>query len=299
MIRFEIEEDIDYWETMYQEKYKGSKYKKCSKNFSNKIVGKPVENPHIYIIPRQRGGPSYKNVLLEFDEPKDIQFCPISKGYSMQDVCSFTLGPVENHSLNIVNCAFSKCIAISHIDGTGKFNLNSKKYWKKIRKNPLRKIINLSDTTMSIDGEIVNKEKWLEDNIDLWFHDWKRWHDAIRFGSEGSIDWTNGSEILLYCNCIDYSGYNKYMDFVTWKKKCFIEPSYNLFKKENRVIKFLKMLYFDNKISIGLVHPKGSTDKIIKALTPENISDKYNSPHEMISMPYVIAGYLLDVPISF
>ena len=292
-IKFVLEDD--YWENLYQEKYKDNKYKKNTKNFSNKIVGKSVENPNIYIIPRQRGGPSYKNVKLEFDQAEDIQFCPVSKGYSMQDVSSFTLGPVENHSLNIVNCAFSKCISISHIDGSGRFDVKNKKYWKKIKKNPLRRIVNLTETEMSIDGTRVVKKLWLENNKELWYEDWKKWHDAIRFGSEGSFNWTNNSEILLYCNCVDDPNKNEYINFVTWKKEFYIKPSYNLFSKNNKVIEFLKLLYITKKISIGLVHPRACSNTVIKGITPEFITEIYNSPYEMSCMPFVIAGYLLNV----
>ena len=76
------------------------------------LQGKLVESSNIYVIPRQRGGSSYKDVELEFDDANDIQICPISKSYSMQDVSSFTLGPVIWHGLNIVNSAFSKYISI-------------------------------------------------------------------------------------------------------------------------------------------------------------------------------------------
>lgn len=106
----------EYSEKIYQEKYENVKYKKNSKNFSTVIHGKPVELPNIYVIPRQRGGPSYKDVKLELDDANDIQFYPISKGYSMQDVSSFTFAPVVGHGLNIVNRAFSKCISVQHID---------------------------------------------------------------------------------------------------------------------------------------------------------------------------------------
>ena len=98
----------EYWENLYNVKYNGNKYAKNTKNFSKIVYGKQVEKPNIYIIPRQRGGPSYKNVQLEYDNAEDIQFCPVSKGFSMQDVSSFTLGPVVGHGLNVVNCAFSK-----------------------------------------------------------------------------------------------------------------------------------------------------------------------------------------------
>jgi hypothetical protein len=301
-----IEEDIVtmdtntdlYWETVYQEKYNGNKYKKNTKNFSKIIHGKVIENPNIYIIPRKRGGPSYKDVKLEYDNTEDIQFCPISKGYSMQDVSSFTLGPIVNHGLNLINSAFSKSIAIKHIDGSGIYTEKNKKYWKKNRKGAIRNIVNISDNKMKVDGIEVDKIEWLEENKDFWFENWKKWHDSIRLDANGlndSINCINRNEVIIYCNCIDVPNQNVYMDFITWKKKCFIGEAYKLLnKKDNRVMNFLKLLYCEKKISIGLVYPIGKKEDKEKAITPELINYLYNS-HEMTRMCYVVAGYLLGV----
>lgn len=285
------------WNKLYEKKYENVKYKKNSKNFSTIIHGKSVDKPNIYVIPRQRGGPSYKDIQLEYDNTEDIQFCPISKGYSMQDVSSFTLGPVVGHGLNIVNSAFSKCIAIKHIDGSGYYDRNLKKYWKKTKKGPIRNIINLTEKTMSVNGETVNKKKWLEKNKDLWFDDWLKWSDSIRMNPLGDFNWTNDSETIIYCNCIDEDE-NIYMNFVAWKKECYITPAYELFsRKDNKVINFLKLLYHKKKISIGLVHPMAKLEKKEKAITPEYIRSLYDSDKIMTCMPYVVAGYLLGVEI--
>ena len=87
----------------------------------------------------------------------------------MQDVSSFTLGPVVGHGLNVVNSAFSKCIAIKHIDGSGLFTEVNKKFWKKNKKIPVRTIINISNDKMNVDGIIVDKIDWLENNKNLWY----------------------------------------------------------------------------------------------------------------------------------
>lgn len=287
----------EFWNKLYEKKYENVKYKKNTKNFSTVIHGKSVEDPNIYVIPRQRGGPSYKDVQLEYDNVEDIQFCPISKGFSMQDVSSFTLGPVVGHGLNIVNSAFSKCIAIKHIDGSGYYDENLKKFWKKTKKGPIRNIINKSENTMSVDGHTVNKKKWLEKNKDIWFEDWKKWSDSIRMNPLGDFNWSNDSETLIYCDCITNDD-NLYMNFVSWKKECYIKPAYELFNRnDNKVINFLKLLYNTKKISIGLVHPMAKLGKKEKAITTNYIRNLYDSNEIMTCMPYVVAGYLLNVNI--
>jgi len=288
----------DYWEKIYNEKYKGNKYKKNTKNFSKIITGKSCEKPNIYIIPRQRGGPSYKDVELEYDNAEDIQFCPVSKGFSMQDVSSFTLGPVVNHGLNVVNSAFSKCIAIKHIDGSGLYSETNKKFWKKKKGKANRIIVNISDDDMLVNGVTFNKIDWLEKNKDLWFENWKKWHDAIRLNANGNFNWCDDSETIIFCNCIDKPGVNIYMNFVNWKKSCYIAPAYKLFGENNKVIDFLKYLYCEQKISLGLVHPKGRDSHKENAITPGFIKYLYESPYEMACMPYVVAGYLLNVSIN-
>lgn len=292
----EVNED-DYWEMLYKEKYEGNKYAKNTKNFSKVIHGKPTNNPNIYIIPRQRGGPSYKDVKLEYDDANNIQFCPVSKGYSMQDVSSFTLGPVVGHGLNVVNCAFSKSISVKHLDGSGQFSSENKKYWKKNRKGPVRKITNLSEDYMEVDEVIYKKIEWLENNKHLWYDNWIQWHDAIRLCENGNFNWCEDSDVLIFCNCIDTPNVNIYMNFVQWKKTCYIKPAYELFEKNNSVIEFLKMVYHEKKISIGLVHPKGKDKYREKAITAELIRKLYDSEYEMACMPYVVAGYLLNVTI--
>ena len=289
-----------YWENLYNEKYVNNKYKKNSKNFNATIHGNPVEKPNIYIIPRERGGPSYKLVELEHDDVKNIQFCPISKGFSMQDVSSFTMGPIINHGLNLVNSAFSKCIAIKHIDGSGCFSMTNQKFWKKNRKGPQRKITcSSNETSMCVDGVIVNKEEWLKTNQHLWFNDWKKWHDTIRFSANGHFNRCDDSTIIAYCNIIDNPDVPIYLDFISWKKTCYIAPAYELLnKKDNKVMVFLKHVFQEKKVSLGLVHPMGKCGEKERAITSEYITHLYNATDCMACMPYVVAGFLLGVSIN-
>src|SRR5665647_177287 len=128
--------DPEEWERAYQATM-DPKYKKGGRNYSTKIHGKKWTGeggPPIFLIPRERGGPSYKQINLEGCESTDLQFCPISKGFGMQDVSSFTLGPVIGEGLCVVNASFSKVIAVHHIEGGGVLNLTRKNLWKRTSK---------------------------------------------------------------------------------------------------------------------------------------------------------------------
>ncbi|NDF60479.1 MAG: DUF4143 domain-containing protein [Crocinitomicaceae bacterium] len=192
---FSSKSDQD-WEDEYDAKM-DKKYKKNTRNFSTKITGKPTAQPNIYIIPRERGGPSYKDVKLQKDKAEDIQFCPVSKGYSMQDVSSFTLGPVVGEGLCVVNSAFSKQICIKHIEGGGKVNTNRKNLWQKSRK-PIQKIRLVSDRQMYVDGELVNIKTWLVRNRDLWFNEWNKWRKMVALYPIGNFHWGDDSEVVMY-----------------------------------------------------------------------------------------------------
>lgn len=278
----------DEWEKMYQQ-IMNPKYKKNTRNFNRVIHGKRTENPKIFLIPRIRGGPSYKEAKLEDCKNEDLQYCLISKGYPMQDVSSFTLGPIPEEGLCLVNAAFSKCISIMHIEGNGKLNLKRKNYWQKSRK-PIRKIEIIDSEKMTVDQKEVNIKEWLEQNKDLWYDEWEKWRQHIALTNIGDFHWTNNNEVVGYW----YK--NKYINFVEWKKECYIKPAYDLIPK-TEVYKFLEALYKQGKISLGLVHPKAA-EGLEKAITSEYISEMYNSKTIMCCMPYCVAGFLLDVKIE-
>ena len=127
--------DQEAWEQEYQ-KIMDLKYKKNTRNYSTLIHGKEwthSELPPIYLVPRVRGE-SYKEIrLYGIDNNDDVYYAPISKGYSMGDLSSFTLGPVVGSGLCLVNAAFSKKIMVSHIEGGGKFNTKGKIFGKQRR----------------------------------------------------------------------------------------------------------------------------------------------------------------------
>ena len=159
------------WERAYEQTME-KKYAKGSRNFGRTIHGTPCKDPQIFLIPRVRGGPSYKKNDLQGTDPSELQYCPISKGFSMQNVSSFTLGPIIGEGLCLVNAAFSKCICIGHLEGGGKVDLKRKNFWKS-SKHPIRKI-KIKNNILVVDNiSYYNLYKWLQNNEDLWYQEWE------------------------------------------------------------------------------------------------------------------------------
>lgn len=284
--------DETLWETAYKLVF-DPKYAKNTRKFSRDIVGKTHENGDapIYLIPRQRGGPGYLSVPLVGVEPGCIQYCPISKGFGMQDVSSFTLGPIVGEGLCLVNAAFSKSICVAHIEGGGIVDLRRKNFWKRAKK-PLRTIHVVDNTTMLVDGELHNIFTWLIKNEALWFPQWDTWRKHVALCGRGDFHWT---DVLGDTLC--YRKGTQYLNFIQWKKECYIRPSYELLP-DTDVYKFLEQLHFTHKIPIGLVHPKAVTGAPEYPITFDYIRDLYNSPYEMCCQPFVVAGLLMKVPIE-
>jgi len=285
------EKSDNLWEIMYKS-IMDNKYAKGSRNFSNKLTGiKQTEGiANIYLIPRIRAGPSYLNMPLQGIDNKNVQYCPISKGFPMQDVSSFSLGPIKGEGLCLVNAAFSKSITIAHIEGNGVVELKRKNFWKRSKK-PEREIIMKSETKMLVNGKEHNITEWLINNENLWYPQWELWRRCIALCSMGDFHWTdNLGETLIYRKG------NEYLNFVQWKKMCYIKPSYELLPKTS-VFQFLLKIWKENNIPLGLVHPKNHDSETIEPITPEYIHALYNSNEEMCCQPYVVAGLLLGVHI--
>jgi len=285
------------WEMMYQMTM-DQKYKKNTRNFTTKISGKPYssingELPPIYLIPRERGGPSFKETNLKGVNPEDVQYCCISKGYPMQDLSSFTLGPIVGEGLCLVNAAFSKSICIMHIEGGGVFDLGRKNFWKPAKK-PLRNIIQINDNLISVDGKQYNIFEWLKNNEKEWLSQWELWRKSIALCSLGDFHWTrlsNGDDSTT----VAYRYKEKYIDFLEWKKECYIKPAYELIP-QTKVYQFLVKARTEDKVVLGLVHPMGRNDEE-KPITKEFITDLFNSEYEMSCMPFVVAGILLGIKV--
>ncbi len=220
----------------------------------------------------------------------------------MQDVSSFTLGPVVGEGLCVVNAAFSKSICIFHIEGGGKVDLKRKRFWARSKK-PLRRInlyVSAEETTragqliLEIDDELHDAFEWLENNKDVWFEEFDKWRKCVALCSTGDFHWCNigtgdrGTTIGYYVD-------EEIVDFVTWKKKAYIAPAYELIPK-TPVYTFLMEVWDRKKIPLGLVHPKARGDAE-EPITTKYIRDMYDSDEEMCCMPYVVAGFLLGVKI--
>jgi len=294
---FDSKDEKD-WETMYQN-IMNPKYKKGTRNFSTVVTGKKSDKPNIYLIPRVRGGSSYKESKLVNADSADLQYCLISKGYPMQDLSSFSLGPITGEGLCLVNSAFSKCIMLSHLEGNGKLNLKRKNYWQR-SKTPIRKFDIIDKNTMWViennTKTKVNIFEWLKANKNLWFNEWNNWRKHIALTNIGDFHWNDDKEgdnpTIAYGRIVDNN--LECMDFVIWKKECYIKPFYQLAVQTN-VYKFLNKLYKDG-ISLGLVHPK-SPEGEEKPITKDYIRQLFDSSQEMTCVPFVIAGLLLGVEI--
>ena len=277
------------WEAEYA-KVMDPKYKKNTRNFSTTLSPQinSLTDPPIYLIPRERGGPSYKSIPLEGCNPDDVIYAPVSKGYPMQDVSSFTLGPIVGEGLCLVNSAFSKSICTFHLEGGGALDLKRKIFWRR-SKQPTRRVLIVDDAHINVDGVVHNTFAWLKENEHLWLNEWEKWRRHIAMASMGSFHWCGDFPTVAY----RYQ--NRYIDFVTWKKECYIRPSYEL-TPFTRVYQFLQKVRSEGR-PLGLVHPMAISDRPEKPMTREYIRALFDSSTEMCCQPFVVAGLLLDVPI--
>jgi hypothetical protein len=282
----------EIWEQLYQA-VMDPKYAKNTRKFSSKVLVSPKDEARLYVIPRIRGGSSYLTMPVAPDHHSELHYCPISKGFGMQDVSSFSLGPIVGEGLCLVNAAFSKSITVAHIEGGGVLNLNRKNFWQKARV-PLRQVTPIDSKYMMVDGVRHEIAIWLRNNETSWYGEWDHWRRSIALCSKGDFHWTDGlGATLAYHNNIGEQ--NKYINFVAWKLNCYIRPSYELLPQTS-VFKFLQTLV-EKKIPIGLVHPKGFDEKIITPITAEYITQLFKNPNIMCCQPYVILGKLLNVEI--
>lgn len=294
--------DLALWEQLY-ELILAPKYRKNTRNFSQLITGSSLNTDNdifkgktpIYMIPRVRAGPSFKDVPLKgIPDNSVIQYCPISKGYGMQNVSSFTMGPIVSEGLCLVNAAFSKSICIMHINGGGTVDLKRKNFWKP-SKNPERNIEFMDKNNIVVNGEIFETFAWLKNNENLWLDEWEKWRKSVALCSMGDFHWTR-IRPGEYSPTVAYKMGDTYLDFVNWKKECYIKPSYELLPKTDVFI-FLKDVWETKNIPIGLVHPKSTKGYAEEPITEEFLLDMFNSETVMCCQPYVVAACLMDLKI--
>lgn len=285
--------DPTLWEAMYRENME-HKYHKGTRGFNQAVLGTSTTDSLIYIIPRVRGGPGYKSVELAGVDRSKVQYCPISKGYPMQDVSSFTVGPIVGEGLCLVNAAFSKTICIAHLEGGGFVNLKRKSFWQRSRTPP--RSISFRDGKLTVNGIDHDVYEWLSKNESLWYEEWYKWCRSVALCSRGDFHWSRGlDERVAFHNSFTNRRGPKYVDFVTWKKECYIRPSYE-YLPSTTVYQFLHELK-EKKVPIGLVHPMGYKGVAEVPLTEELIRDLFDSAQIMSCQPYVVVGLLLGVPI--
>jgi hypothetical protein len=280
--------DAALWETEYAATI-DRKYAKRTRHFNTTIQGVPYHGdgtPPIFIIPRVRGA-SYKAVPLEGVTADEVLYAPISKGFPMQDVSSWSLGPIVGSGLCLVNAAFSKCVDIMHIEGGGVLDTRRKNFWRRARQ-PTHNVQLLNDEYMLIDNEKVGILEWLQANEAKWLEPWNEWRKHVAMASKGSFHWSP--------NTIAYHNGEHYLDFVSWKKSCYIAPSYELLPT-TPVYRFLLSAWKEHRKVLGLVHPKGMSPHPEREITKQQIEELYNSPTEMTCQPFVVAGLLLGAKI--
>lgn len=286
------------WERAYR-KTVNEKYRKNTKNYSTKIVGSYLcDDPPIFLIPRERGGPSYYSVNVDYENyPSEeikskMQYCAISKGFGMQDLSSFVMGPFPGDGLCLVNAAFSKSIFPFHIEG-GAVDLNRKNFWRPFSKSKLLHTIKLKNNNVIIDNENVDIMDWLKNNEKEWKEEWNKWRMAVALCSMGNFHRGKCGNQYDDALCYYDNKIEKYMTFLEWKKECYIKPAYEMLPSI-KAYKFLSELR-SKGIPLGLVHPMAKSDEPEIAITKEYIRELYDSPHVMSCMPFVVAGKLLDV----
>jgi hypothetical protein len=285
------------WEAEYA-RVMDQKYAKGTRGFSTALLrGEPERSfgadPPLYVVPRERGGPSYKSVPLVDRHgvrvaSEHVAYVQVSKGFGGQDASSFTLGPVVGEGLCVVNAAFSKQVCASHVEGGGIVDLKRKGFWRRAAR-PERKVERVSDDTMLVDGDLVSTRAWLREHEVLWLEEWERWRRSVALCSVGSFHWGD-SEPLAY-----RASTGEYLGFVEWKLRCYVAPAYELLP-QTKPYAYVAQLRAKGW-AVGLVHPMGRSEDGELPLTCDAIRAMYDDPREHACMPYVLAGLLLGEPV--
>lgn len=303
--------DPETWEKAYRDTIE-EKYQKGTRGYSKKFVGTSIpegEEVPIFLIPRERGGPSYKEQSIAGFAPDDLQYCAISKGFGMQDLSSFSLGPIigPEGGLCLVNYSHSKQICLHHLEGGGVVDLKRKGYWRRSR-HPLRTIELCANSKLKgcqkatklswngtskrprikVDGVEHDALLWMEEHKDLWFPEWEKWRNSVALCSNGNFHWAEESPTICYYNL------GRYLDFVEWKKECYIRPSMERLPALE-TYQFLVKVWKEQRMPLGLVHPMACGEGILEPITKEQLTKMFDSETEMCCQPYVVAATLFGM----
>ena len=294
-----------YMDPKYAKGKRGYKIKKPVRRFGTSTMSLDEQwdrivqhGPPVYLIPRERGGPSFKDVALfdHTDNPvssDDVYFGLISKGFGMGDLSSFTVGPIVGEGLCLVNAAFSKAISVAHVEGGGRVNLKRKNFWQRARK-PKYQItdVDVYRGSMMVDGVGVDSHDWLITHQDEWFPEWQKWHDSVALCGSGDFHWTSGCPTIAYYKDKDAcEDKGKFMNFLEWKCSTYLQYALAEIPKV-KAFQDLKALHNEG-IALGLVHPKARC-AIVKPLSREWLRTFLFDPEEMCCMPYIVAYLLLS-----
>jgi hypothetical protein len=288
------------WEAEYA-RVMDQKYAKGTRGFSTALLrGEPERSfgadPPLYVVPRERGGPSYKSVPLVDRHgarvaSEHVAYVQVSKGFGGQDASSFTLGPVIGEGLCVVNAAFSKQVCACHVEGGGRVDLKRKGFWRPpSRSEREREVVRVSNEAMLVDGELVDTHAWLAEHEELWLDEWERWRRSVALCSVGSFGWGDCLEPLAY-----RASSGEYLGFVEWKLRCYVAPAYELLP-QTRPYAYIVQLRAKGW-AVGLVHPMGVSGDAERPLTRDSVRALYDDPREHACMPYVLAGLLLGEPL--
>ena len=300
--------DPEAWEQAYVT-VMDAKYRKQTRKYTINITDIPkywakyfpdiqaTGGAPIYVIPRVRGGPSFKSTPLHDPATEggllpseSVFYAGISKGYSWQDVSSFSIGPLPKHDLCLVNAAFSKSITLAHIQG-GEVDYHRKDFWKPLPVKRRRNIELGQDGYLLVDGESHRTETWLREHQDLWLPEWSKWRRSVAMCSKGDFHWTDKSSVIIYYDHVA----DRFMDFVEWKLNCYVRPSLDLLPQVPAFQDLLKL--HREGIPLGLVHPKGTKVGPEEPVTREQLLELFHDPMEMCCQPYVVAAGLLGMTV--
>ena len=290
--------DPQLWEAAYQDTI-NPKYKKGTRNCRIKPPTTKFHDAPIYLVPRERGT-SYKDIPL-FDsagkqvKPDDVFYAPVSKGYGMQDLSSFTVGPIVGEGLCLVNTAFSKAIGIMHVEGGGKWSDKRKNFWIR-NKKPKYQIHRVTSDTMSVDSVVVNIHEWLDSHKDEWYPEWLKWHDSVALCGDGNFHWIDDWETLAYYHpSVPRSITSEYvpgslLNFQQWKTQTYLKFSMDLMPS---IPDFQRLQDLRQRgVVLGLVHPKAKSTSETPMNRDELQAFLYG-PHDMCCQPYIVAYMLL------